>query len=126
MEDDESNLGEENIPKFAEYFSKTLQDFLELEPTAKRLRPYVQYRIEKMFALGYGTEQDYTKVFEYYKLSADQNNAYACYEAAKMLRDGISVEKTLSKWKYISKRLMVDFLKLLPIVPTIKSYIGSV
>ena len=56
-------LGEDNILKADEYFQKALQGFLELEPTAKRLKPYMQYRIGKMYALGYGTEQDYTKAF---------------------------------------------------------------
>lgn len=86
-------LGEDNILKANEYFQKALQGFLEIEPTAKRLKPYVQYRIGKMFALGYGAEQDYTKAFKWFKISADQDNAYACYETAKMLRDGIGVEK---------------------------------
>lgn len=85
-------LGEDNILKANEYFQKALQGFLEIEPTAKRLKPYVQYRIGKMFALGYGAEQDYTKAFKWFKISADQDNAYACYETAKMLRDGIGVE----------------------------------
>lgn len=37
--------------------------------------------------------QNYEKAFEYYKLSTDQDNAYACYETAKMLREGIGIEK---------------------------------
>ena len=37
--------------------------------------------------------QNYEKAFEYYKLSADQDNAYACYETAKMLRDGKGIGK---------------------------------
>lgn len=36
--------------------------------------------------------QNYEKAFEYYKLSTDQDNAYACYETAKMLREGIGIE----------------------------------
>lgn len=35
-------LGDENISKSDEYFQKALQGFLALEPTAKRLKPYVQ------------------------------------------------------------------------------------
>lgn len=72
-------LGEDNIPKADEYFQKALQGFLELEPTAKRLKPYVQYRIGKMFVLGYGTEQDYSKAFEWFEKSADVGNKFAQY-----------------------------------------------
>lgn len=82
-------LGEDNILKANEYFQKALQGFLEIEPTAKRLKPYVQYRIGKMFALGYGAEQDYTKAFKWFKISADQDNAYACYETAKCFVTGL-------------------------------------
>lgn len=40
-------LGEENIIKSDGYFMKALNGFLEIEPTAKRLKPYAQYRIRK-------------------------------------------------------------------------------
>ena len=140
-------LGDENIPKADEYFQKALQGFLALEPTAKCLKPYVQYRIGKMFALGLGTEQDYTKAFgwfeksaagnkfaqyslgslyfygngvaqnfekafEYYRLSADQDNAYACYEVAKMFRDGIGVEKNSEQAEMYFPKAYNGFLKI--------------
>ncbi len=140
-------LGEDNVPKADEYFQKALQGFLTLEPTAKRLKPYVQYRIGKMFALGLGAEQDYTKAFgwfeksaagnkfaqyslgslyfygngvvqnykkafEYYKLSADQDNAYACYEIAKMLRDGIGVEKNPEQAEEYFQKAYSGFYKI--------------
>ena len=77
-------LGEENIPKSDEYFEKALQGFLALEPTAKRLKPYVQYRIGKMFALGYGTEQDYSKAFEWFEKSAIAGNKFAQYSLGSL------------------------------------------
>jgi len=43
-----------------------------------------------LYFYGNGVEQNFEKAFEYYKLSAD---AYACYEAAKILRDGIGTAK---------------------------------
>ena len=38
-------------------------------------------------------EQDRSQAFAWYKKSADQHNAYACYETAKMLQDGVGTEK---------------------------------
>lgn len=105
-------LGEDNILKANEYFQKALQGFLEIEPTAKRLKPYVQYRIGKMFALGYGAEQDYTKAFKWFKISADQDNAYACYETAKMLRDGIGVEKNSEQAENYFRNAYNGFFKI--------------
>ena len=77
-------LGEDNILKADEYFQKALQGFLELEPTAKRLKPYMQYRIGKMYALGYGTEQDYTKAFGWFEKSADAGNKFAQYSLGSL------------------------------------------
>ena len=77
-------LGEDNILKADEYFQKALQGFLELEPTAKRLKPYMQYRIGKMYALGYGTEQDYTKAFGLFEKSADAGNKFAQYSLGSL------------------------------------------
>lgn len=72
-------LGEENIIKSDGYFTKALNGFLEIEPTAKRLKPYVQYKIGKMFAFGYGAEQDYSAAFTWFKKSADAGNKFAQY-----------------------------------------------
>ncbi len=77
-------LGEDNIPKADEYFQKALLGFLALEPTANQLRDYVQYRIGKMFALGYGTEQDYTAAFEWFTKSADLGNKFAQYSLGSL------------------------------------------
>ncbi len=77
-------LGEDNVPKADEYFQKALQGFLTLEPTAKRLKPYVQYRIGKMFALGLGTEQDYTKALGWFEKSAAAGNKFAQYSLGNL------------------------------------------
>lgn len=90
-------LGEDNIPKSEEYFQKTLQGFLEIEPTAKRLKPYVQYRIGKMFALGYGAEQDYTKAFWWFKKSADAGNKFAQYSLGSLYFYGNGVAQNYEK-----------------------------
>ncbi len=90
-------LGEDNIPKADEYFQKALQGFLELEPTAKRLKPYVQYRIGKMYALGYGTEQDYTKAFWWLEKSADAENKFAQYSLGNLYFYGNGVVQNYEK-----------------------------
>ena len=77
-------LGDENISKSDEYFQKALQGFLALEPTAKRLRDYVQYRIGKMYALGYGTEQDYSASFAWFEKSAAAGNKFAQYSLGSL------------------------------------------
>ncbi len=90
-------LGEENVPKAAEYFQKALHGFLELEPNAKRLRDYIQYRIGKMYAFGYGTEQDYTKAFMWYKKSADARNKFAQYSLGSLYFFGNGVPRNYEK-----------------------------
>ena len=90
-------LGEDNIPKADEYFQKALQGFLELEPTAKRLKPYVQYRIGKMYALGYGTEQDYSKAFEWFEKSAATGNKFAQYSLGSLYYYGNGMAQNYEK-----------------------------
>lgn len=90
-------LSEENIPKSDEYFQKALQGFLELEPTAKRLKPYAQYRIGKMYALGYGTKQNYSAAFAWLKKSADAGNKFAQYSLGSLYFYGNGVAQNHEK-----------------------------
>ena len=90
-------LGDENISKSDKYFQKALLGFLALESTAKRLRDYVQYRIGKMYALGYGTEQDYTKAFKWHKKSADAGNKFAQYSLGNLYFYGNGITQNYEK-----------------------------
>ena len=90
-------LGEENIPKALQCFEKALQGFLALEPTTKRLRDYVQYRIGKMYALGYGTEQDYAKAFVWFEKSATTGNKFAQYSLGSLHFYGNGTEQSYDK-----------------------------
>lgn len=90
-------LGDEYIPKADEYFQKALQGLLALEPTAKRLCDYVQYRIGKMYALGYGTEQDYTKAFKWFEKSAATGNKFAQYSLGSLYFFGNGVQHNYEK-----------------------------
>lgn len=90
-------LGDENIPKSDEYFQKALQGFLALEPTVKRLKPYVQYRIGKMYVLGLGTEQDYSKAFRWLEKSASAGNKFAQYSFGSLYFYGNCVAQNYEK-----------------------------
>lgn len=90
-------LGEDNILKANEYFQKALQGFLEIESTDKSMKPYMQYRIGKMFALGYGAEQDYTKAFWWFKKSADAGNKFAQYSLGSLYFYGNGVAQNYEK-----------------------------
>jgi len=90
-------LGEGNIPKSDEYFAAALRGFLEIEPNADRLRNYVQYRIGKMFALGFGVGQDYRKAFIWFEKSAAAGNKFAQYSLGSLYFYGNGVEQNFEK-----------------------------
>lgn len=64
-------------------FREALNGFLEIEPTTK-LKPYVQYRIGRMYYDGYGTERDLKEAFDWLKKSADGGNHLSEYMIGKM------------------------------------------
>jgi len=90
-------LGDENIPKSDEYFAAALRGFLEIEPKADRLRDYVQYRIGKMFALGFDIGQDYTKAFIWFEKSAAEGNKFAQYSLGSLYFYGNGVEQNFER-----------------------------
>lgn len=90
-------LGDENIQKADEFFQKALHGFLTLEPTAKRLRDYVQYRIGKMYALGFGTEQNHFKAFVWFEKSAAAGNKFAQYSLGNLYFYGNGVVQNYEK-----------------------------
>lgn len=90
-------LGAKDEEKSLRYYSEALKGFLEVEPNSKKLKPYVQYRIGKMFCYGLGTEQDYEKAFEWFERSAKQKNKFAQFSLANLYYYGSGVEKDLSQ-----------------------------
>ena len=90
-------LGAKDEKKSLRYYSEALKGFLEVEPSSKKLKPYVQYRIGKMFCYGLGTEQDYEKAFEWFERSAKQKNKFAQFSLANLYYYGSGVEKDLSQ-----------------------------
>ena len=90
-------LGERNEEMSIAKYTRALQGFLQIEPNSKKLKPYVQYRIGKMFCYGLGTEQDYEKAFEWFERSAKQKNKFAQFSLANLYYYGSGVEKDLSQ-----------------------------
>ena len=90
-------LGERNEEMSIAKYTQALQGFLRIEPNSKKLKPYVQYRIGKMFCYGLGTEQDYEKAFEWFERSAKQKNKFAQFSLANLYYYGNGVEKDLSQ-----------------------------
>lgn len=90
-------LGERNEEMSIAKYTQALQGFLQIEPNSKKLKPYVQYRIGKMFCYGLGTEQNYEKAFEWFERSAKQKNKFAQFSLANLYYYGSGVEKDLSQ-----------------------------
>ena len=90
-------LGERNEEMSVAKYTRALQGFLRIEPNSKKLKPYVQYRIGKMFCYGLGTEQDYEKAFEWFERSAKQKNKFAQFSLANLYYYGSGVKKDLSQ-----------------------------
>ena len=90
-------LGERNEEMSIAKYTQALQGFLQIEPNSKKLKPYVQYRIGKMFCYGLGTEQDYEKAFEWFERSAKQKNKFAQFSLANLYYYDSGIEKDLSQ-----------------------------
>ena len=90
-------LGEKNEEMSIAKYTQALQGFLQIEPNSKKIKPYIQYRIGKMFCYGLGTEQDYEKAFEWFEISAKQKNKFAQFSLANLYYYGNGVEKDLSQ-----------------------------
>lgn len=89
--------GEKDMEKSQRYYSEALKVFLEIEPTASKLKSYVQYRIGKMYCYGLGTKQDYFQAFDWFLKSAEQGNRFAQFSLANLYYYGNGVEKDLSQ-----------------------------
>ena len=92
-----NKLGERNEEMSIAKYTQALQGFLQIEPNSKKIKPYIQYRIGKMFCYGLGTEQDYEKAFEWFERSAKQKNKFAQFSLANLYYYGSGVEKDLSQ-----------------------------
>lgn len=79
------------------YYTKALAGFIQIESQARKMRPYFQYRIGKMYLYGIGTDKDRDTAFKWLERSAIADNKYAQHTLGNMYCYGIGTEKDLSK-----------------------------
>lgn len=79
------------------YYAKALAGFIQVEPQAQKIRPYLQYRIGKMYLYGSGTDKEPYTAFKWLEKSAMADNKYAQHTLGNMYCYGIGTEKNLSK-----------------------------
>lgn len=90
-------LGEKDDEKSFAYYKEALNGFLRIEQISDKLKPYLQYRIGKMFCYGLGTEQNYEKAFQWFLKSAEEGNKFAQFSIANLYYYGNGVERNLEK-----------------------------
>jgi len=63
--------------KSFEFYEKALQRFIQIEPKAKKIKPYLQYQIDMMYFKGLGIPVNNQNAAEYFEKSAELGNQYA-------------------------------------------------
>lgn len=86
---------EKNSDAADEYYVKALAGFQQVE--SRKPWKYTEYRIGKMHAAGQGTDQDYQKAAEWFRLSAEKKYKYAQYSLGALYHRGQGVEQDLDK-----------------------------
>ena len=89
--------GLKNDEKSFEYYQKALQGFLQIEPLAKKIKPYLQYQIGMMYFKGLGTSIDNHKAAEYLEKSAELGNQYTKRLIALEYISGKNFEQDIEK-----------------------------
>lgn len=89
--------GLKNDVKSFEYYQKALQGFLQIEPLAKKIKPYLQYQIGMMYSKGLGTPVDNQKAIKYLEKSAELGNQYAKRSLALEYISGENIAKDTQK-----------------------------
>lgn len=80
------------------WYEKALKAFQKAEANAKeKQKPYLQYRIGKMYAVGQGTDQDYKKAAKWFSMAVRQNHKYAQYSLAGLYYRGQGVVQDYKK-----------------------------
>lgn len=71
------------------WYEKALEAFLVREESVKKKeKPYLQYRIGKMYASGLGAEQNYEKAAHWFSQAAAMDHKYAQSSLAGLYRAG--------------------------------------
>ena len=75
------------------WFQKALAGFQKAAATEKK-SAYFQYRVGKMYAMGYGVEQDYLEAARWYERAVQDNNyPFAAYALGCLYLRGQGVER---------------------------------
>ncbi len=83
--------------KSFEFYEKALQGFIQIEPKAKKIKPYLHYQIGMMYLHGLGTSIDNQKAIEYFEKSTDKN-MWASYQLGRLYLFGAdNLEKNKEK-----------------------------
>lgn len=75
-----------------EWLQKALRGFRKEESRSKK-KGYWQYRIGKMYAMGYGTEQNYPTAADWYERALTEQNPFAAYAFGSLYHRGQGVEQ---------------------------------
>ena len=92
---EESGLKDDR--KSFEFYKKALQEFIQIEAKAKKIKPYLQYPIGMMYFKGLGTPIDNQKASEYLEKSAELGNQYAKRLLAFEYISGKNFEKDIDR-----------------------------
>lgn len=90
-------LGKKDAEKSFEFYRKALQGFLKIEPIAKKLKPFLQFRIGQMYRNGFGTDVDIPKAITYFQQSAEHGNVHAKRIIALEYISGEFLEQDIDK-----------------------------
>ena len=83
--------------KSLKYYQKALQGFLQIEPLAKKIKPYLQYQIGMIYFKGLGTPIDNQKAAEYLEKSDELGNQYTKRLMALEYISGENFEQNIDK-----------------------------
>ena len=77
------------------WYEKALTAFLSEEE--KKTKPYLEYRIEKMYDAGLGTEQDYGQAASWFQEAVEKNHKYGQYSLGSLYYRGQGVSQNYAQ-----------------------------
>ena len=83
--------------KSFEFYKNSLQGFIQIEPRAKKIKPYLQYQIGVMYFKGLGTPIDNQKAVECFEKSAELGNQYVKWLLAFEYISGKNFKQNIDK-----------------------------
>ena len=90
-------LGKKDTEKSFAFYQKALRGFLLIAPKSKKIKPFLQYRIGKMYQNGLGTAADLSKAMTHFQRAAELGNMHAKRMAALEYISGKSLERDVDK-----------------------------